>query len=312
MSNEVTYSSGKMPISKVLASNGIKELAKNINLTQDQMRKAASNAMRLSADPKLSKCDSFSLAKFCFETARYDFVRDDSVYPVPYGNSVQAQISYKGYVELAMRSGKYREINATVVTTADTIKVNPLTGKAEVTFCDDYDKRVQAEPVGYYAYALDKDGKLVACLYMSKAECEKHGHKYSVAYNRGTPSPWKDDFDKMAKKTVIKQMYKDLDVTPLMEQAIKTDQYCFSGESSKGGYFDNPNSHDVIDLTADSGEEEKKTTVKNTLAKPKKEAEKAKEEPEAENKADLTDEEYADMLGIDLSKTTPSDDENPF
>ena len=108
MAGEVVKKQPTMSV--ILASNSIAELGKSLCLTEKQLMKARSSALTLSSDPKLSKCDPYSLVKYCFEIARYNFSRDDCAYPVPYGNKVQAQIGYKGFRELAMESQKYDEV----------------------------------------------------------------------------------------------------------------------------------------------------------------------------------------------------------
>lgn len=248
-------------MSSILASNAIAELGKSLCLSDTQLMKARSSALTLSGDSKLSKCDPYSLVKYCFEIARYNFTRDDCAYPVPYNNKVQAQIGYKGFRELAMASGKYNEITCVEVYECDKVFRNRETGKIEVDFNEDYKATLNSKIVGFFAYAKTKEGKLSNTLFWTIEECEKHGKHYSKTYN----SVWGDKefgFNKMAKKTVIKQLCQELDQTPLLQEAIKNDQIVYGGNGEKDSYLDNPTNKDVIEAEV---EESRKTTVNNSI-----------------------------------------------
>lgn len=236
----MAYEMNKKPtMSVILKSQAVAELGKSLDLTQEQLAKAKSSALALSSSSILKNCEPFSLVKYCYETARYNFSRDDCIYPVPYGNSVQAQVGYKGFREIAMRSGKYNEINASPVYSCDKVKRDRLTGKIVVEFEEDINATENASIVGYYAYALGKDNTLLNSYYMSVNTLEEHGKKYSKSYN----SLWGDKkfgFPKMAMKTVIKQLCSQLDNTPMLDDLKKVDQIVFGGQNQTNEYLDNP------------------------------------------------------------------------
>lgn len=324
-------------MSSLLASKGVQELGQSLNLTQQQLTKATSEAMRLSTDPKLANTDHYSLIKYCFETARFNFVRDDAIYPVPYYNrntgttQVQAQMGYKGFVELAMRSGKYREISASPVYSCDYVKRDRLTGNVIVEFEEDYNKTKGAKKIGFYAYAIDKQGNLTNSLFWDIDKLEKHGKRYSKTYN----SLWGANeytFDKMASKTVIKQLVNELDMSPELQQSITLDQLVFGGKGEQNTYLDNPfTSNDIEAELTDSGidiatpkvidindYEETPNVEDNVEEKPKKKtskktkAKKAVEE-EDENYYQPTLSEPDTIDNIDLSALEPIDDDDiPF
>lgn len=227
--------SEKQNVSTILASGAIKQLSMNMQLTPEQIQKASSSALQLSTNDKLRSCDAFSIVKYCFETSRYNFVRDDAIYPVPYSNSIQAQVGYKGFIEIALRSGKYSKINASVVHKCDKVAVDEETGEINVKFNKDFLLRKDDEVMGYYAYAKDKNYKICDSYYMTKNEVENHRAKYSKA------GPiWRDSFDKMALKTVIKQLCKTIDQTPMLKDVIELDQKVFNHGLKDGEYLDNP------------------------------------------------------------------------
>ena len=233
-------------MSVILASSAVKTLGEEILcLSQEQIMKAKSSALSLSSNPTLSKCDQFSLIKYCFEMARYNFSREDCAYPVPYGNKVQAQIGYKGFREIAMRSNKYNNIDASIVYDCDKVKRNRQSGAIEVEFEEDVSKLGKAKPIGYFAYAINKNNELVNSVYMSKEQCEHHGRIYSKTYN----STWGKDentFNKMCMKTVIKQLCGKLDATPELERLIAQDQIVYGKKGETNEYSDNPLNEEFI------------------------------------------------------------------
>ena len=233
--------SEKQTVSIVLKNPKIKELATNLQLSQAQIQKANASALQLAARPELSKCDAASLVRYCYETARFNFVREDAIYPVPYGSEVQAQIGYKGFRELAMRSGKYDDINASDVYDCDKIYRDRESGEIKVDFNEDYTKLAKAKVVGYLAYARAKDGRITNTLFMTKEQIEAHGKKYSKTYDSDKKSVWKENFTKMAKKTVIKQLCGMLDQTPELQDAMRMDQIVMNSNlERKNEYLDNP------------------------------------------------------------------------
>ena len=250
-------------MSVILASNGAKALGQNLNLTSEQLMKANSTALALSSNPSLKNCDRFSILKYCYETARYNFSREDCIYPVPYGNSIQAQLGYKGLRELVLRSGKYNEVNCSLVYSCDSVYRDEETGKIKVSFNKDYTKITGAKIIGYYAYAIDTKGEVINTLFWSKEQAQEHGKQYSKTYN----SLWgKDDvsFNKMAKKTLIKQLCSELSTTPEISNAISQDGYVYSTAKQQGGYVDNPNNFTNTERAIDKVLEDETSADKDT------------------------------------------------
>lgn len=239
MANDLTNK--KPTMSAILASNGTKKLANSLSLTPKQINKAKGAALALSSNPNLSKCDPFSLVKYCYEIARYDFSRDDCVYPVPYYDShtgstkVQAQIGFRGFRELAYQSGLYSEINASVVYSDDKVRRDRETGEIVVEFSES-PEAMDGAVVGYFAFAKDKQGKLISSVYMSKAKMDKHRDTYS----KSKSGPWTTSYEKMALKTVIKQLCGQISTSPLLNDAIKLDQSVIGGKDETDRYLDNP------------------------------------------------------------------------
>ena len=132
-------------------------------------------------------------------------------YLVPYNNKVngqwikqaQFQLGYKGYIQLAIRSGQYKTINAIEVYEGEIKKINRLTGEIELN--ENESEIDRSKVIGYMAYFRLING-FEKSLYMSKEEVEAHAKKYSKVYASGKSCLWKTDFDAMAIKTVLKRL----------------------------------------------------------------------------------------------------------
>ena len=136
-------------------------------------------------------------------------------YIVPYGREAQFQLGYKGLIQLAQRSGKYKSINSGVVYKAQFISYNPLFEELEIDFTQPQD-----EVIGYFAAFKLLNG-FEKVTYWTKEQAYAHGKRFSKSFNNG---PWKSDFDTMAQKTLLKQIiskYGPLSIE--MEQAIVAD-----------------------------------------------------------------------------------------
>lgn len=117
-------------------------------------------------------------------------------YVVPYGNQAQFQMGWRGFVQLAMRSGQYKTINVNEIY-EEIKKSNRFTGEYE------FGERSSDKIVGYMAYFSLING-FEKFLYMSKEDFRKNTEgSFLQTYKRGT-GIWSTDFDSMAKKTVLK------------------------------------------------------------------------------------------------------------
>ncbi|HEP2201281.1 TPA: recombinase RecT, partial [Streptococcus pyogenes] len=136
-------------------------------------------------------------------------------YLVPYKGQAQFQLGYKGLIELAQRSGQYKNINAGIVYKSQLISYNPLFEELILDF-----SKPQDEIVGYFAaFKLLNGFEKVSFWTVEKVTA--HGKKFSKSFASG---PWKTDFDAMAQKTILKDIlskYGPLSVE--MQKAIEED-----------------------------------------------------------------------------------------
>jgi len=147
-------------------------------------------------------------------------------------NVAQFQLGYKGFIQLAQRSGLFKTISASPIYDGQVKSNNPLTG---IEF--DFSVVGEGEPIGYAAYFSLLNG-FEKTLYMSREEVERHGGKYSKTFKFGT---WKTNFESMALKTVTKLLlskYAPLSIE--MQRAVNSDQAIINNaETEDVTYIDN-------------------------------------------------------------------------
>jgi len=156
------------------------------------------------SDSYLQGCDPKAVAMEALKAATLDLAINKQLgfaYIVPYRTKgvlvPQFQIGYRGFVQLAQRSGLYKAINATSVPEGLKVLEDWITGEITITGTPKSDK-----PQGYVAYFRLLNG-FEKTLYMDKEAVEIHAQKYSKSYASAN-SPWKTHFDEMARKTVLR------------------------------------------------------------------------------------------------------------
>lgn len=129
-------------------------------------------------------------------------------YIVPYGRKAQFQIGYKGFIQLALRTGQYKLINSVAIKEGEIKAKNRLTGEIEFNFIEDDDLRDTLKTIGYASYIEFNNG-FRNTHYMSLKQVQEHAAEYSAAYQYDLrygkrSSVWSVNFDAMALKTVLK------------------------------------------------------------------------------------------------------------
>lgn len=151
------------------------------------------------SETQLQKCEPMSIISSAMVAASLDLPVDKNLgyaWIIPYGNRAQFQLGYKGYIQLALRTGQYKHINVIEVYEGELQKWNRLTEEFEI----DFDKKVSDNVVGYAAYFELING-FKKTVYWTKEEVERHRKRFSKS-----DFGWKNDWDAMAKKTVLKNM----------------------------------------------------------------------------------------------------------
>lgn len=231
----------------------------------------------VAASPQLRQSDPNSIMAAAFVAASFDLPIDSNLgfsAIVPYNKKVkdangrwtkvslaQFQMMYKGYIQLAIRTGEYEKMNCSEVYEDELISYNPITG--ECSFVENFGACTQRNNgevdkiIGYYAWFKLRSG-FTKELYMSRAEIDNHAKKYSQSYrydldDNKQSSRWSTDFDAMAKKTVIKLLLGKWGFLSVqVQKAIEDDQKVYDDTGSES-YDDNiPNEPEAKDPFIDA------------------------------------------------------------
>lgn len=224
----------------------------------------------------LQECQPMSLIYASLKATALDLPLDPNLgfaYVIPYKNSkkgvcdAQFQMGYKGFVQLAIRSGQFLLINVTDIRDGELQGENLLTGEMTFTRVPD---RENKPVIGYAAYFKLTNG-FSKTLYMTVGEVKAHAGRYSQTYSSKldyvrNSSKWTTDFDAMAKKTVLKLLlskYAPLSVE--MQNAIQIDQVVVD-DQGEAQYLDNPEEQTPEDIrdAVDAQKEEMRKSDRQT------------------------------------------------
>ena len=197
-------------------------------------------------DKNLAACEPQSVVTAALTAASLDLPVNSNLgfaYLIPYTmdrgkkterTECQFQMGYKGFIQLAQRSGFYKTINASEVREGEIVKQDRLSGEIEFNWIDDDAEREKKKIIGYVAYFRLLNG-FEKTFYWTREKCEAHAKKYSKNYAKYGSGLWKDAFDDMAKKTVLKLLISKFGpLNTQLQKALDEDQ------TVDGEYEDNP------------------------------------------------------------------------
>lgn len=197
----------------------------------------------------LMKADPATVIGAAAQAAMLDLPINQSLgfaYIVPYKGAAQFQLGYKGYIQLAQRSGQYVDIGAKTVYEGELEYENRLLDKFR------FGERTGDKVIGYLAYFRLTNG-FEKMLFMTLDEMQAHAKKYSQNYKGGTDKWGLADFNVMAEKTVLKRLlskFGPLSIESVqMSQALSNDGGVIS--MNKDGDFDVDFSGETIDAEYD-------------------------------------------------------------
>jgi len=203
-------------------------------------------------------------------------------YMVPFRNNkkgckeAQFQLGYKGYIQLAIRSGQYKKLNVLAIKDGELVRFDPLNEEIEVNLIDDEEVREEAKTIGYYAMFEYTNGFRKA-MYWSKKKMEAHALKYSKGYaaKKGYTF-WEKDFDGMAYKTMLRQLISKWGIMSIdMQNAMESDMAVIHEDGTKD-YADTVSEENIVlDQNLQEAVEE---TPEPEKQEPQEES--AKEEPQ--------------------------------
>lgn len=197
----------------------------------------------VNSNSKLGEADPWTVYYAACTAATMDLPINQNLgfaWIVPYKHQgvqqAQFQMGYKGYNQLALRTGQYLRLNAIPVYPNQFKSWNNLTEELEA----DFSIEGEGDPVGYLAYFKLING-FEKTVYWSKARVLKHAKKYSQSFEHAT-GKWKTDFDAMALKTVLKNALSKWGILSIeMQKAILVDQAVILDEDGDSLTFpDNP------------------------------------------------------------------------
>lgn len=196
--------------------------------------------------PKLLQCTPESIKIAAYTLAELDLSpipTHGQAYLIPYGGKngkpmeCQLQIGYRGYINLALRDGNVKSINAQLVYKGENFvchkgTVNKI--EHEIDYCNDIDKSVENIRGGYACAELASGGHIIEV--MSIQELEEHKKRYMKPSYTGKPGPWETSPEEMMRKTLVKRLCKYLPMlnnylTKALEIDNEAAEKCIDGEA---------------------------------------------------------------------------------
>lgn len=251
-----TRKNGKTPFSVAIQTDTYKNL---INNTLRDPKRAAGFVTAITSavavNPKLQECDPATIlsAGLLGETLQLSpSPQLGQYYLVPFndktrGMVAQFQLGYKGYIQLAIRSGQYKKLNAMAIKEGELINYDPLNEEIEVRLIEDEIERESAPTIGYYAMFEYLNGFHKA-IYWSKDKMMAHANKYSQGFRaRKGYTFWEKDFDGMAIKTMLRQLISKWGVMSIeFQKAYEADMGVVRDDAVE--YVDNTDDDNILKL----------------------------------------------------------------
>lgn len=234
----------KAPFTVAIQGEGYKNL---INNTLGDPKRAAKFVTAITSavsnNPALQECDASTILSAGLLGEGLNLSPSPQLgqyYLVPFNDNkngrkvAQFQLGYKGYIQLALRSGQYRKLNVIAIKEGELKRFDPLDEEIEVELIEDDEAREAAPTIGYYAMFEYMNGFKKA-MYWSRAKMEAHAKKYSKGYAaRKGYTFWEKDFDGMAFKTMLRQLISKWGIMSIeMQTAIDGDMAVIHEDNRK-------------------------------------------------------------------------------
>lgn len=239
--NEMQTRPQRMTFSMAINSTGYQKL---INSTIKDPAKAARFVTAITSavavNPLLQDCDPATILSGALLGESLGLSPSPQLgqyYLVPFNNTkkgckdAQFQLGYKGYIQLALRSGYYKRLNVFSVKAGELKAWNPITEELELEMIDDDEVREKTASVGYVATFTYVNG-FTKTIYWSRQKMEAHALRYSKGYaaKKGYTF-WEKDFDAMAYKTMLRQLISKWGIMSIdLQTAFEQDNVVESGD----------------------------------------------------------------------------------
>ena len=267
VNNSLARQDQSMKLSVYLQNDAVKKQINQVVGGKNGTRFISSIVSAVQSTPALQECTSPSIVNAALLGEALNLSPSPQLgqfYMVPFDNKkkgckeAQFQLGYKGYIQLAIRSGYYKKLNVLAIKEGELVRYDPLDEEVEVNLIDDDILREEAPTMGYFAMFEYENG-FRKTLYWSKKKMLAHAEKYSFAFykNGGARSlelleqgkiPEKDmwkyssfwfkDFDGMALKTMLRQLISKWGIMSIdLQNAIDKDMAVIH-EDGKTDYVD--------------------------------------------------------------------------
>lgn len=214
--NLTTAQPRKMTFSMAINSTGYQKLINNtIKDPAKRERFISAITSAVAINPLLQDCDPSTILSGALLGESLGLSPSPQLgqyYLVPFNNTkkgckdAQFQLGYKGYVQLALRSGYYKSLTVFAVKAGELKKWNPVTEEMEIELIEDDEVREKTQSIGYAARFEYLNG-FSKTIYWSRQKMEAHALRYSKGYAaRKGYTFWEKDFDAMAYKTMLRQL----------------------------------------------------------------------------------------------------------
>lgn len=216
MSNAVATQAQRPKFSVMISTPGYQKMINNtLRDPKKAQRFVASITSAVATNPALQECDPATILSGALLGESLNLSPSPQLgqyYLVPFNNTkkgckdAQFQLGYKGYIQLALRSGYYKHLNVIAVKVGELVHFDPLTEEVEVNLNPDELARENSATVGYLAMFEYLNG-FRKTIYWSREKMEAHALRYSKGYaaKKGYTF-WEKDFDAMAFKTMLRQL----------------------------------------------------------------------------------------------------------
>lgn len=266
-------SNARLGLAAYLTHDAVKNQINSIVGGKDGQRFISAIISATTTNPALQECTNQSIlsAALLGESLKLSpSPQLGQYYLVPYndnknGKVAQFQLGYKGYIQLAIRSGQYKKLNVLAIKKGELINFDPLNEEIEVKLIEDEEERESAETIGYYAMFEYSNGFRKA-LYWSRAKMEAHALKYSPGFaadkRKGTAYTfWSKDFDGMAYKTMLRQLISKWGIMSIEMQTAFDADYAVINEDGTKTYVE---TEDVIEAEAIESEAPQEENAENS------------------------------------------------
>ena len=239
----------KPTFSVFMSSDAIKNKINQIVGGKNGQRFITSIISAVSTNPALAECEHSTILSSALLGESLGLSPSPQLgqyYMVPFNDKKRGckvatfQLGYKGYIQLAIRSGYYKKLNVLAIKEGELTNYNPLEEEISCILIEDDEAREKAPTIGYYAMFEYENGFKKA-LYWSKKKMLAHADKYSPAFSSQAfedlqngkvdekdmwkySSFWYKDFDGMAMKTMLRQLISKWGIMSIeMQKAFEND-----------------------------------------------------------------------------------------